>query len=64
MKAIAVEPQTNDRPAKSDDELVHITEPDDPDRSLCGLDVSDASWGLDGPICVVCEAEHERRFAS
>lgn len=34
--------------------ICHIVEPDDPDRALCGKDVTDFPWNPPWPYCVVC----------
>jgi hypothetical protein len=34
--------------------ICHIVEPDDPDRALCGKDVTGYPWNPPWPFCVVC----------
>ena len=34
--------------------ICHIVEPDDPDRALCGKDVTGFPWNPPWPFCVVC----------
>ena len=34
--------------------ICHIVEPDDPDRALCGKDVTGFPWNPPWPLCVVC----------
>lgn len=42
---------------KADDQLVHLFCDCTPDDSLCGLDISDATYNDNpaDPVCVVCD---------
>ncbi len=51
-----VAPDCFNVPRKGDDgfeELCHLVE-DDPDRALCGKDVTGYPWNPPWPMCVVC----------
>jgi hypothetical protein len=41
-------------PRSEAEEICHIVEHDDPDRALCGKDVTGYPWNPPWPICVVC----------
>jgi hypothetical protein len=41
-------------PTSDAEEICHIVERDDPDRALCGKDVTGYPWNPPWPMCVVC----------
>jgi hypothetical protein len=42
------------------EEICHIVEYDDPDRALCGKDVTGYPWNPPWPMCVVCVDLYEQ----
>ena len=45
--------------ADDDDDVAHITETDNDDRAMCGVDLTGDEWvpeGYNGPWCPTCEA--------
>ena len=47
-------------PNHEGEKICHIVEPDDPDRALCGKDVTGYPWNPPWPICVVCVDLYEQ----
>lgn len=41
-------------PRNAGEELCHIVALDEPDRALCGKDVTGYPWNPPWPMCVVC----------
>jgi hypothetical protein len=41
-------------PIGEGEKICHIVEPHDPDRALCGKDVTGYPWNPPWPMCVVC----------
>jgi len=41
-------------PRHEGEEICHIVEMEDPDRALCGKDVTGWPWNPPWPYCVVC----------
>lgn len=41
-------------PTSEGEQICHIVEPDNPDRALCGKDVTGYPWNPPWPMCVVC----------
>jgi hypothetical protein len=41
-------------PTSEGEQICHIVEPDNPDRALCGTDVTGYPWNPPWPMCVVC----------
>jgi hypothetical protein len=46
--------QRSSGPIREEEKICHIVEHDDPDRALCGKDVTGYPWNPPWPICVVC----------
>jgi hypothetical protein len=54
-----VAPDCRNRPRRSDDgfeELCHLVSAEDPDRALCGRDVTGYPWNPPWPPCRACLA--------
>jgi hypothetical protein len=47
-------------PTKEGEKICHIVERDDPDKALCGKDVSGYPWNPPWPMCVVCVDLYEQ----
>ncbi len=43
-----------DGPTNDGEEICHIVTEEDPDRALCGKDVTGWPWNPPWPYCVVC----------
>jgi hypothetical protein len=41
-------------PTNEGEKICHIVLPDDPDKALCGKDVTGYPWNPPWPMCVVC----------
>ena len=54
MTPFAPQPIRVDGPSHPGEEICHIVTNDDPDRALCGKDVTGWPWNPPWPICVVC----------
>jgi hypothetical protein len=52
--------QRRSGPTSEAEEICHIVEDDDPDRALCGKDVTGYPWNPPWPMCVVCVDLHEQ----
>jgi hypothetical protein len=48
-------------PTSEGEQICHIVEPDNPDRALCGKDVTGYPWNPPWPMCVVCVDLYEGR---
>jgi hypothetical protein len=46
--------QRGSGPRSEGEKICHIVERDDPDRALCGKDVTGYPWYPPWPMCVVC----------
>jgi hypothetical protein len=55
-----VREQRSRGPRSEAEEICHIVERDDPDRALCGKDVTGYPWNPPWPMCVVCVDLYER----
>jgi hypothetical protein len=55
-----VREQRRSRPTSETEEICHIVEYDDPDRALCGKDVTGYPWNPPWPMCVVCVDLYEQ----
>jgi hypothetical protein len=53
--SIATRPIRSERDFAPGERICHIVEADDPDRALCGKDVTDFPWNPPWPFCVVCQ---------
>ena len=50
-------------PTSEGEKICHIVEDDDPDRALCGKDVTGYPWNPPWPMCVVCvDLYHQNRY--
>jgi hypothetical protein len=47
-------------PTSEGEKICHIVEHDDPDRALCGKDVTGYPWNPPWPMCVVCVDLYEQ----
>jgi hypothetical protein len=52
--------QRRSGPTNEAEEICHIVEDDDPDRALCGKDVTGYPWNPPWPMCVVCVDLYEQ----
>jgi len=52
--------QRSSGPTSAAEEICHIVDRDDPDRALCGKDVTGYPWNPPWPMCVVCVDLYER----
>lgn len=52
--------QRSSGPTREGEKICHIVEHDDPDRALCGKDVTGYPWNPPWPICVVCVDLYEQ----
>ncbi len=50
-----IERRSTNGPTHPGEEICHIVTEDDPDRALCGKDVTGWPWNPPWPVCVVCE---------
>ena len=60
-----VAPDCLNLPGRSEDgfeELCHLVTPDEPDRSLCGRDVTGFPWNPPWPPCEACLAVADGRM--
>ena len=52
--------QRSSRPRSEAEEICHIVEDDNPDRALCGKDVTAYPWNPPWPMCIVCVDLYEQ----
>lgn len=50
-----IERRSTNGPTHPGEEICHIVTESDPDRALCGKDVTGWPWNPPWPLCVVCE---------
>ena len=54
MSSPFLEPTRLDGPTHPGEEICHIVTAEEPDRALCGKDVTGWPWNPPWPLCVVC----------
>jgi hypothetical protein len=52
--------QRSSGPRSEREKICHIVEQSDPDRALCGKDVTGYPWNPPWPMCVVCVDLYEQ----
>ena len=60
MTQTDIREQRRSGPPSEAEEICHIVEDDDPDRALCGRDVTGYPWNPPWPMCVVCVDLYEQ----
>jgi hypothetical protein len=54
MADTAVQEKRKGGPTNEGEKICHIVEDHDPDKALCGKDVTGYPWNPPWPMCVVC----------